>query len=463
MSTARYKASDFSSEAQRFLFACVYWLTAADETITGEEQNWLITQFGQENVDRLLKEFIELDSAGFYVALDGGAAALADDEKLRIYTGLEEWLTDCAISDGNAAKGKEEVWEALRARVRLDAEVARLRTAPDAGDPPPLPLSNDSADDAADIAPAEPFDYEVPESYATADETPPSDNFVVLEGHTDELTGVAFSPDGTQLASVSQDMTLRIWHAATGAEVRSLNPTDAPLTAVAFGAQRLFCADRMGRVLAMDLGGESAWNIKLGRCGGITSLALSPDEQTLATTTETGRVILLSTGDGSVQREFGKRFSGIAHAVAWHPEGGQVLVGGDDRTARIWDTQTGECRRELSGHGDGVTGVAWHPSGKQIATSARNNVVHLWHATTGDAQQQLAGHDFIASGVCFGPDGFVVSISWDHTLKIWDAATGTVKTNIENIDGRFNAVVYHAAAACIAAGCSDNSIYLVRD
>ena len=441
MSTERYKASELSSEAQRFLFACVYWLTAADENITGEEQSWLSDQFGAAMVNQFLAEFVDLDSAGFYAAFDASLAAVGDDEKDRIYPGLEGWLADCAISDGAVAQGEEEIWEEIKARIGYEAEVP-WRGAP-----------ADSADDAIEGPPPEPIDV-APDA---------AQDYVVLEGHTDEVAGVAFSPDGTEIASASQDMTVRIWRAATGEEIRSLDAGDASLTAVAFGTSSLFCADRMGRILAMNLEGQSAWNIKLDRCGGITALALSADGQSLAAATETGRVVIFSALDGVEQRALGKRHTGIAHAVAWHPDGVQILVGDDDRTARIWDARSGDCVRELAEHGEGVTGVAWDASGERIATSARNNIVYLWDAQTGAAQQQLEGHDFIASGVCFGPAGAVVSISWDHTLKIWDVAAGTVKTSVENIDGRFNAVAYHAGAGCIAAGCSDNSIYLIRD
>ena len=60
-----------------------------------------------------------------------------------------------------------------------------------------------------------------------------SSNVLVLSGHTDEVKSAAFSPDGTRIVTASWDNTARIWDAATGSVIATLN-VGAALFAAAF-------------------------------------------------------------------------------------------------------------------------------------------------------------------------------------------------------------------------------------
>src|ERR1051325_2707435 len=66
----------------------------------------------------------------------------------------------------------------------------------------------------------------------------------VLRGHTDNIGGIAWSPDGLYLASPSDDKTIRIWHARSGACVHTLQGHTEPVRSVAWSpdSQRLASA-----------------------------------------------------------------------------------------------------------------------------------------------------------------------------------------------------------------------------
>ena len=74
---------------------------------------------------------------------------------------------------------------------------------------------------------------------------------------------------------------------------------------------------------------------------------------------------------------------------------------------------------------DGVTSVSFSPCGGRIASASYDQTIKVWEASTGTCQSTLSGHDGVVGSVCFSPDGKkIVSSGGDKTVRIWDAATG---------------------------------------
>ena len=66
------------------------------------------------------------------------------------------------------------------------------------------------------------------------------------------------------------------------------------------------------------------------------------------------------------------------NSVCFSPDGRRLASGCDDRTARLWDVETGACVKTLEGHGDGVTSVCFSPDGKQVASGSADSMARLW-------------------------------------------------------------------------------------
>jgi WD40 repeat protein len=177
------------------------------------------------------------------------------------------------------------------------------------------------------------------------------------------VNSVAFSPDGTLLATTSGDQTVRLWDTATG------QPHGQPLT---------------------------------GHTGPVYSVAFSPDGTLLATTGDDRTVRRWDTATG---RRRGRLLTGhtdTVWGVAFSPDGTLLATASGDRTIGLRDAATGQPRgNPLTGHTGPVLGVAFSPDGTLLATTSTDRTARLWDTATGQPHgQPLTGHtDWVGGGV----------------------------------------------------------------
>jgi uncharacterized protein (DUF885 family)/WD40 repeat protein len=212
------------------------------------------------------------------------------------------------------------------------------------------------------------------------------ENVQIFGDHNPRVAGLALLPDGAHLASVSSDLSLRIWDVATGQVVRG------PIGA-----------------------GERVYNV-----------AFSPDGTLLATADAENTITLWDVESGQELRTLDAHGINLMTA-AFSPDGTLLALGCDDSSIRLWSVGSGQELRVLSGHITPVTALAFSPDGTVLASgSARySSVIRLWDLASGEELRTLVGHTENVHSLAYSPDGrFLASASEDHTVRLWKAGTG---------------------------------------
>ncbi|WP_344247601.1 protein kinase domain-containing protein [Actinocorallia libanotica] len=257
-----------------------------------------------------------------------------------------------------------------------------------------------------------------------------------LTAHTSWITSVAFSPDGKTLATGSNDETVRLWGVATRTPIgKPLTAHTSWITSVAFSPD--------GKTLATGSNDETVrlWGVAtrtpIGKpltahTGKVTSVAFSPDGKTLATGSLDGKVWLWNV---STRTPIGKPLT--AHtswitSVAFSPDGKTLatgiwsitgVTGNWDSKVRLWDVSTRTpIGKPFTGHIHEITSVAFSPDGKTLATSGWASTIWLWDMTTHNhIRRPLTGHTSRVTSVAFSPDGKILATgSNDKRVRLWE-------------------------------------------
>ncbi|MET9064193.1 NB-ARC domain-containing protein [Streptosporangium sandarakinum] len=277
-----------------------------------------------------------------------------------------------------------------------------------------------------------------------------------LGGHADAVSAVAIAPDGTWLASGSNDKTVRLW-TAEGSQRAVLRGHTSWVGAVAIAPDGTWLAsgadDRTVRLWNAD-GTERA--ILNGHSDCVDAIAIAPDGTWLASGSKDGTIRLWSL-DGT-ERAVLRGHAGPVRAVAIAPDGTWLASSSQDRTVRIWGAE-GVQRAVLTDHTGVVFGVAIAPDGTWLASASEDYTLQTWN-TDGTELAVFTGHIGWVRAVAIAPDGtWLASGADDGTVRLWNA-DGTERAILTGHVGPVSQVAFAPDGTWLAAACEDGTVRL---
>lgn len=245
--------------------------------------------------------------------------------------------------------------------------------------------------------------------------------------HGDDVTAIAFTPDGRQLISTgaAADGTVRRWSLDPLAEIWRSTAEHGRISAVALTPDGKHIITGGGRDHALHI-----WNTANGalqqqlvlepRWAKVFDIAVAPDGKSFVTGNTNATISIWSVESGRETNRL--QVKGDAGTRLSYSADGQMLAswGAYSHKIRLWRTDTMSQAFEVP-RTDFSTGVSFCPNGMFFAAGCEDGAVRLYNSATGDKDCILTGHKKKVLSTAFrAKSKSLVTSAEDGTIRVWD-------------------------------------------
>lgn len=296
---------------------------------------------------------------------------------------------------------------------------------------------------------------------------------------TERIESLAFSPDGSKLASCSDDAYVHIWDATEGWDQANKDSSFElltsftgdkykPVNAVAFSPDGILLASGSNPIKIWNVTDD--WSLVKsisGHNSEISCLTFSPDGSILvsgsgskqATRSADDSIKIWNTDDWSLQKSING--TSYVEAIAFSPDGSRLASSSSNKSIRIWAVNSNwNLVKTIKAHTSVIYSIAFSPDGTKLVSGSKDNSVKVWNAADDwSLLKTIPGPSYVYS-VAISPDGNLLATGLsDFSIKLWDITNDwSYLAKLKGHTDRVSTVVFNPNGTLLASGGFDASI-----
>jgi len=289
---------------------------------------------------------------------------------------------------------------------------------------------------------------------------------VTLSGHSEAISSVQFSENGSYLASSSNDKSVRIWDVCEGRYVSKLSGHTEGISDIAWVDDKYLATASDDRTVRLyDRHNADLVHVFSGHTNYVMCVDYNPTKNLLASGSfdKTVRIWDVS-GRRCIHRI--NAHNDTVVSSSFDPDGNRLVTAGFDGYVRIWNVDTAECLASylVTDATTPVTFAQWSPNGRYILVGSYDSTWKLLNTSTGKIAKTYTGHelnDYCIFASFFLPTGRnIFSGSADNSVCVWDINTKELVQKLKGHTDVVVAVASHPTQDVIASGAigSDKSV-----
>ncbi|KAL7948846.1 quinon protein alcohol dehydrogenase-like superfamily [Trichoderma barbatum] len=147
---------------------------------------------------------------------------------------------------------------------------------------------------------------------------------------------------------------------------------------------------------------------------------------------------------------------GFVNSVVFSPNSQLLASASNDRTIRVWDTNSGACLQTLHGHNDTISSVTFSPNGRQLASGSSDTTVKMWDINSGACLQTLKHFNFSINSIAFSSDNQLLAVVPGFTkVEVWDANLGAC---LQTLESHIISVTFSPKGQLLASCSTDGTV-----
>lgn len=293
------------------------------------------------------------------------------------------------------------------------------------------------------------------------------EQIAVMQGHTSYVNEVAFSPDGSHVVTVSSDKSVRQWNPATGTEVALLEAERGNMLSAAYrpNGNMIAVGNSYGEISFLDattLAVQTAWED--AHASDVYCVAFSPDGTLLVSTSDDQSIKIWDVASGAMLEEAPGHTREVGN-IAFSPDGTRILSGTYDGTLRVWDIAGDDAHpafvqeRGVSTSTVNLDVAEFSPDGMYFA-GISGSTLSLWETSSNEPLYEVGDYDLGSfRSMAFSPDGLLLAVTTNNaTVLLWDTQTGDLLQTLNGHSIRATPVVFNTDGSLLISGGADGTV-----